>query len=206
MEKAIISNDKYTVRRIIDLHQNKFNLIKERLSISNTQSGFPVHPLPSTQLPAQINTSFGSTSVTSNTDLLEAYSKQALFGNDTDEQPSISSPEHTTSMFDAASSILTSTTGPLAAALINCHNHTYPNNYLPSNPSSINVGSSMNERFEMEQDSMFTAATSLNKGTGYPTSDSFNDAPPIFRNVLHVAIMYGKKNMSILIYISHFSY
>jgi hypothetical protein len=200
LEKAIISNDKYTVRRIIDIHQNKFNLIKERLSISNTQSGFPIHPLPTTQLSAQINTSLGSTSVTSNTDLLEAYSKQALFGNDTDEQPSISSPEHTTSMFDAASSILTSTTGPLAAALINCHNHTHPNNYLPSNPSS------MNERFEMEQDSMFTAATSLNKGTGYPTSDSPNDAPPIFRNVLHVAIMYGKKNMSILIYISHFSY
>jgi hypothetical protein len=96
-------------------------------------------------------------------------------------------------MFDAASSVLTYTTGPLAAALINYHHQTYPSNYLTSNPSSLNVGSSTNERVEMEHESMFTAPTSFNKEGGYPTSDSPNDAPPIFRNVLHVAIIYGKK-------------
>jgi hypothetical protein len=105
----------------------------------------------------------------------------------------LSSPEHTNSVFDASSSFLTYTTGPLAAALINYHHQTYPSNYLTSNPSSINIGSSMNERIETEHDSMTTAATSLNKEGGYPRSDSLNDAPPIFRNVLHVAIMYGKK-------------
>jgi hypothetical protein len=58
----------------------------------------------------------------------------------------------------------------------------------------LNIGSSTNERIDMEHDSMFTAATNLNKDTGYPPSDSPNDAPPIFRNVLHIAIIYGKKN------------
>jgi hypothetical protein len=78
--------------------------------------------------------------------------------------------------------------------LINCHHQVYPNNHVISNPSSLNIGSSINERIETEPDSMFTAVTSFNKETGYPTSDSPNDAPPIFRNVLHVAIMYGKIN------------
>ncbi|CAF3718220.1 unnamed protein product [Adineta steineri] len=195
LEKAIISNDKYTVRRIIDIHQNKFNLIKDRSSISRAQSDYPIHPLPPTQPTAHTNTSFGSPSITSNTDLLEVYSKQALFSNDTDEQPSISSPEHTTSMFDAASSILTYTTGPLAAALINCHHHTHSNNHLTSNPSSINIGSSIHDRCDTEHESMFTAATSFNKETKYPTSDSPNDAPPIFRNVLHVAITYDARDV-----------
>jgi hypothetical protein len=95
-------------------------------------------------------------------------------------------------MLDALSSVLTYTTGPLAAALINCHHQAYPNNHLTSNPSSLNVGPPSNERFEMEQDTMFTAPTTFNKDVGYPTSDSPNEAPPIFRNVLHVAIIYGK--------------
>jgi len=98
-------------------------------------------------------------------------------------------------MFDASSSVLTYTTGPLAAALINCHHQTYPNNHLTSNQSSLNVGSSLtNERTEMEHETMFTAATSPNREISYPISDSPNDAPPIFRNILHVAIIYGKKN------------
>ena len=42
---------------------------------------------------------------------------------------------------------------------------------------------------------MFTAPTSLTKESVYPTSDSPNDAPPIFRNILHVAIMYGKYDL-----------
>ena len=188
MEKAIINNDKYTVRRIIDIHQTKFNLIKERSSMSHTQSGFHIHPLPPTQVHSHTNTSFGSPSITSNTDLLEGYSKQALFSNDTDEPQSLSSPEHTTSMFDAASCVLTYTTGPLAAALINAHQHTH----LTSNPSSLNINSPIRERCETGHDSMFTAATSFHKEIKYPTSDSPNDAPPIFRNVLHLAIMYGK--------------
>ncbi len=78
-------------------------------------------------------------------------------------------------------------------ALINYHHQTHLNNHLTSNPSSINIGSSpINERMETEHDSMFTAPASLNKESVYPTSDSPNDAPPIFRNVLHVAVMYGK--------------
>lgn len=170
----------------MDIHQNKFNLIKDRSSIAQTQSGFPIHPLPPTQSPIHPSTSFGSPSITSNTDLLEAVSKQALISNDTDDPPSLSSPEHTMSMVDASSSALTNTTGPLAAALINYHHH------LTSNLSSLNIGSSMNERIEIEHDSMFTAQTSLNKDVGYSNSDSPNDAPPIFRNVLHVAIIYGK--------------
>jgi hypothetical protein len=133
LEKAIISNDKYTVRRIIDIHQNKFNLMKDRSSLAQAQSGFPIHPLPITQLPPHPTTSFGSPSITSNTDLLEAASKQALISNDMDEFPSISSPEQTNSVFDAPSSILTYTTGPLAAALINYHHQTYPSNNLKSN-------------------------------------------------------------------------
>lgn len=186
LEKAIINNDKYTVRRIIDLHQHQFNLVKDRSSLGPSQLGFPSHPL-STSQPAG---SAGSPSLTSNTDLLEAVSKQALVSNDTDELPSLSSPEHTTSMFDAASSVLTYTTGPLAAALINHHQqHT-----LPSQPSSLLIGSLLNERPDTEHDSMFTAATSLYRESIYPASDSPNDAAPIFRNVLHVAIMYGKRS------------
>jgi hypothetical protein len=165
--------------------------MKDRSSLAQAQSGFPIHPLPITQLPPHPTTSFGSPSITSNTDLLEAASKQALISNDMDEFPSISSPEQTNSMFDAPSSILTYTTGPLAAALINYHHQTYPNNCIISNPSSVNIGSPIHERFETEIDSMFTPPTSLNKESFYPTNDSPNDAPPIFRNVLHVAIMYG---------------
>jgi hypothetical protein len=133
LEKAIISNDKYTVRRIIDIHQNKFNLIKDRPNLAQTPSGFPLHSLPLTQLSQHPTASFGSPSVTSNTDLLEAVSKQALISNEIDEFPSISSPEATNSiMFDTPSSVLTYTTGPLAAALINYHHQTYPNTYLMS--------------------------------------------------------------------------
>jgi hypothetical protein len=95
-------------------------------------------------------------------------------------------------MFDTPSSVLTYTTGPLAAALINYHHQTYPNTYLMSNPSSINIGSPIHECIETEYESMCTAPTSLNKESMYPINDSPNDAPPIFRNVLHVAIMYGK--------------
>jgi hypothetical protein len=99
-------------------------------------------------------------------------------------------------MYDVSSTVLTYTTGPLAAALINYHHHhqAYPNSHIISNPSSLNIGSSMTERMEMEHDSIFTPATtsSFNKESSYPTSDSPNDAPPIFRNILHVAIIYGK--------------
>jgi hypothetical protein len=109
-----------------------------------------------------------------------------------DEFPSMSSPEQSNAIFDAPSNMLTYTTGPLAAALINYHHQIYPNNYITSNPCSMNIGSTMNERIEIEHDSMFTAPTSFSKEAIYPTSDSPNDAPPIFRNVLHVAIMYGK--------------
>jgi hypothetical protein len=97
-------------------------------------------------------------------------------------------------LFDPSSIVLTHTTGPLAAALINYHYQTYPNNHITSNPSSINIGSN-NERIETEHDSMFTAPTSLTKESVYPTSDSPNDAPPIFRNILHVAVMYGKYDL-----------
>ena len=76
-------------------------------------------------------------------------------------------------------------------ALMNYHQQAHSNNHLTSNPSSINIGSPMTERLENEHDSMITAPTSFNKESVYPTSDSPNDAPPIFRNVLHVAIMYG---------------
>jgi hypothetical protein len=125
-------------------------------------------------------------------------SKQALVSNDTDEPPSFSSPEPTNSMHDASSTALTYTTGPLAAALINYHHHqTYPNSHLISNQSSLNIGSSMTERMEIEHDSMFTAQSSFNKDMTYPTSDSPNDAPPIFRNVLHVAIIYGKNQFDL---------
>ena len=96
-------------------------------------------------------------------------------------------------MFDVPpSSILTYTTGPLAAALINGHPNTYTNGHFTSNGSSINMGSTLHDRLDLEQDPMFTAPASLNKECVYPTSDSPNDAPPIFRNVLHVAVMYGK--------------
>lgn len=186
-----MSNDKYTVRRIIDIHQTKFNLIRDRLSIAQTQSGFPIHSLPSTQPTVHhSSTSFGSPSITSNTDLLEAVSKQALASNDTDELPSCSSPEPTNSIHDASSSVLTYTTGPLAAALMNCHHHSHStntNSYLTSNPPSFN------ERNDLEHESMFTAATSFYKDSIYSTGDSPNCAPPIFRNVLHVAIIYGRK-------------
>ena len=91
-------------------------------------------------------------------------------------------------MFDATSSILTYTTGPLAAALINQHQHTFP-----SHSSSLHIGAAANERLDAEHESMFTAATSLYRESIYPTSDSPNEPPPIFRNVLHVAIMYGKR-------------
>ena len=192
LEKAIISNDKYTVRRIIDIHQTKFNLIKDRPSIMQHQSGFPLHPLTPTQAPLHPCASFGSPSITSNTDLLEAVSKQALVSNDIDELPSLSSPEQTTSVFDGPSHVLTYTTGPLSAALINGHHHIYPNGHCNLNSSPINLGSSNHERTDTEQESMFTAQTSFNKESIYPTSESPNDAPPIFRNVLHVAIMYGK--------------
>lgn len=150
-----------------------------------------MHSVPLTQLPQHPTASIGSPSITSNTDLLEAVSKQALVSNDIDEFPSFSSPEHTNSVFDGPSNILTYTTGPLAAALINYHHQTYPNNYLISNPSSINIGSPIHERIETEHDSMCTAPTSFHKDSIYPANDSPNDAPPIFRNVLHVAIMYG---------------
>ena len=130
--------------------------------------------------------------MTSNTDLLEVVSKQALVSNDTDEFQSTSSPEQTVSMFDASSTVFPHTTGPLAAALIHHHQLALPSNRHPSNSSSFNAALSINERPETEQESMCTAATSFYKETGYPTSDSLNDAPPIFRNVLHVAIMYGK--------------
>ena len=161
------------------------------------QSGFPMHPLPPTQPTLHPSTSLGSPSITSNTDLLEAVSKQALVSNDVDELPSISSPEQTISVFDVPSSILTYTTGPLAAALINGHHHSCSNAHFTSNPSSVNIGSPIHERMEIEHDSMFTATASLNKDSVYPTSDSPNDAPPIFRNVLHVAIMYGKSSSMI---------
>lgn len=164
------------------------------------QSGFPMHPLPPTQPTLHPTTSLGSPSITSNTDLLEAVSKQALVSNDIDELPSISSPEQTISVFDGPSSVLTYTTGPLAAALINGlhhHQHNCSNGHYASNPSSANIGSPIHERMEIEHESMFTAPTTFNKESVYPTSDSPNDAPPIFRNVLHVAIMYGKSTSMI---------
>jgi hypothetical protein len=180
------------VRRIIDIHQNRFNLIKDRSSSSQTQPGFSAHPLTPTQLPLHTTLSFGSPSITSNTDLLEAVSKQALISNGNDDSPSISSPDQSTSLLDGPNSILTHTTGPLAAALINGQQHAYSNGHFLSNPSSNHIGSSIHERHETEHDSMFTAPASFNKESIYPTSDSPTDAPPIFRNVLHVAIMYGK--------------
>jgi hypothetical protein len=119
--------------------------------------------------------------------------------NDTDDPVSFSSPEPTNSMYDVSSTVLTSTTGPLAAALMNSHHQVYPTTHLTSNPSSLNVGSSMTERTDMEHDSMFTAATSFNRESSYPVSDSPNDAPPIFRNVLHVAIIYGKNSFHLFL-------
>lgn len=121
-------------------------------------------------------------------------SKQALVSNDMDELPGVSTPEqiNNSTQFEPPNNVLTYTTGPLAVALMNYHHQTQSNNQLISNLSSTNIGSSINERGETEHDSMFTAPTSLNKESVYPTSDSPNDAPPIFRNVLHVAIMYGK--------------
>ncbi|CAF3235541.1 unnamed protein product [Rotaria socialis] len=195
LEKAIISNDKYTVRRIIDIHQNKFNFVKDRTNSVQAQSGFPVQLMPQTQLPAHQTTSFGSPSITSNTDLLEAVSKQALISDDMDELPTISSPEQSNSLHDAPSNVLTYTTGPLSAALINYHHQTYPNSHSIPNPSSVNVGSPINERIDSEYESMFTVPTSFNKESIYPTSDSPNDGPPIFRNVLHVAIMYDARDV-----------
>ena len=191
----MIGNDKYTVRRIIDLHENRFNLIKDRSQVTQTQSSFPFQPLPIIQAPLHPANSIGSPSVTSNTDLLEVMSKQALVSNDTDEFLSTSSPEPTVSMFDASSTAFTHTTGPLAAALIHNHQLALPSNRHPSNSSSFNAAMSINERPEMEQESMFTATTSFYKEAGYPTSDSLNDGPPIFRNILHVAIIYGKTNL-----------
>lgn len=176
------------MRRIIDIHQNKFNLLKDRPSLGQIQSGYPVHPLPPTQLVGHSNPSCGTPSITSNTDLLEVASKQALASNDTDERHSLSSPEPTTSFYDPPSSALTYTTGPLSAALINYHHQTHSNIHMLSNPPSSN-----NDRTDIEPDSMYTAPTSLNKDYSYPMSDSPNDAPPIFRNILHVAIIYGKK-------------
>jgi hypothetical protein len=101
--------------------------------------------------------------------------------------------------------MLTYTTGPLSAALINYHHQTsYPNNHVISNPSSLNIGSPIHECTEIEHDSMFTPPTSLNKESIYPANDSPNDAPPIFRNILHVAIMYGKYKTYDLILIKNF--
>lgn len=115
-----------------------------------------------------------------------------MISNDIDELPTISSSEQTNPVFDEPSTLLSYTTGPLSAAIINGHHHAYPNNHLPSNLTGMYVGSPIHERIEAEYDSMFTAQGSLNKELVYPTSDSPNDAPPIFRNILHVAIMYGK--------------
>lgn len=193
LEKAIISNDKYTVRRIIDVHQNKFNLIKDRTNLVQMQTGFLSHQLPTTQPPFNLNTSLGTSSITSNTDLLEAYSKQALVSNDTDDAPSLSTPECTNSMSDLLNNTLTYTTGPLSAALINYH-QVHPNSHLTPNPSSTNTGSFTNERFETEHDPASMTAPIFNKDVMYPTHDSPNGAPAIFRNVLHVAIMYGRNN------------
>jgi hypothetical protein len=117
-----------------------------------------------------------------------------------DEFPSISSPEQTNTVFETPSNVLTYTTGPLSAALINYHHQIYSNNHVISNPSSINIGSPIHERIETEHDSMCTAPTSLHKEPIYAINDSPNDAPPIFRNILHVAIMYGKS----IKYINHF--
>lgn len=180
------------MRRIIDIHQNKFNLIKDRCCSAQAQTGFPIHPLPPAQTSANQTQSFGSPSITSNTDILEGVSKQALISNDMEESPSISTPDQTNSVFDPPSSALTYTTGPLSAALINGHHHNHSNGHLISSSSPVNGGSPTHDRFDTEHESMFTAQTSLNKDCNYPTSDSPNDAPPIFRNVLHVAIMYGK--------------
>lgn len=166
-------------------------MIKERSSLIQSHSIFPSHPLPN--VPTVNNGSAGSPSITSNTDLLEAVSKQALVSNDTDEGRSLSSPEHTTSMFDAASSIFTSTTGPLSIALMHHHQQSiHPN--VTSNSSSFHLGLSSHERTETEHDSMFTAPTSFYRGETsiYTNTDSPNDSPPIFRNVLHLAIMYGE--------------
>ena len=145
------------------------------------KSGFPNHSNPLSQLPTHPRTSGGSPSITSNTEL-EAVSKQALASNETDEFTSVSSPEQTHVMFELPnSSTLSCTTGPLSAALIN-HHQTYSTNLL---------GSPIHERTETELDSMFTAPTSLNKELIFPLNDIPQDVPPIFRNVLHVAIMYG---------------
>ena len=180
------------MRRIIDLHQNKFSMIKERSSLIQSHSIFPSHPLPN--VPTLNNGSAGSPSITSNTDLLEAVSKQALVSNDTDEGRSLSSPEHTTSMFDAASSIFTSTTGPLSIALMHHHHQQSIHPNVTSNSSSFHFGLSSQERTDTEHDSMFTAPTSFYRGETsiYSTTDSPNESPPIFRNVLHLAIMYGE--------------
>ena len=175
------------MRRIIDIHQNKFNLLKDYRSLGQIQSGYPIHPLLPTQLLVHSIPSCGTPSISSNTDLLEVASKQALVSNDTDDPHSLSSPEPTNSFHDPSSSALTYTTGPLSAALINYHHQTHSSGHIVSNPPSSN-----NDRMDLEPDSMYTAPTSLNKDNSYPTSDSPNDAPPIFRNILHVAIIYGK--------------
>ena len=184
------------MRRIIDINQNKFNLLKDRLSLNQTQSGFPIHPLPVAQVLVHSIPSCGTPSITSNTDLLEAASKQALVSNDTDERQSISSPEPTGSFHDPSNYALTYTTGPLSAALINYHHHHHQpqsSNHVTSNPSSIN------DRTDIEHDSMFTAPTSFNREMTYPNIESPNDAPPIFRNILHVAIIYGTKKFHLFI-------
>lgn len=170
-------------------------MIKDHSNIAHVQSGYPAHSLSTTQPPTTSNISYSSRSITSNTELLEAYSKQALVSNDTDDPASLSSAEHSNITNDLPSNILTSTTGPLSAALINCHNQNCPNNHLTSNSTSHNIGSSMSERIEAEYDSLLTTVPTSKKEIGCTINDSPNDAPPIFRNVLHVAILYGKANI-----------
>ena len=156
------------------------------------QSDLLVHSIPPMQPPVNSTTSFRTPSTTSNTELLEGISKQALVSSGVDELPSMSSPEQTNSIFDAASSLLTYTSSSLTAASINCYQQTHPNIHLTSNSSTIHFGTPIHEHPEIEHDSISTAPTSLNKDFISPRNDSPHDVPPIFRNVLHVAIVYGK--------------
>ncbi|CAF4998930.1 unnamed protein product [Rotaria sp. Silwood1] len=188
LEKAIINNDKYTVRRIIDIHKNKFNLIKDNINQSENLLIYPIHRLRTSQPIIYKNPSNGSPSITSNTDLLEAYSKQALVSYDTDDPPSISSIEHQNNH------ILTSST----ATIINNQQYTInQNNNIKTNLSSHNITSSINDPIENDNDSIYTSipATTFNKQIRYTNNDSPNDAPPIFRNVLHVAIIYDARDV-----------
>ncbi|CAF1017282.1 unnamed protein product [Didymodactylos carnosus] len=188
LEKAIINNDKYTARRIIDIHQNKFSIIKNRHSIlqgcTGGAGGAPVtdHRQLSGATAAHSQHS-GTPSLTSNTDLIEAVSKEGLL-----ETNSLSNNNGNSIIINecclssdavcettAAHSALTQRTGPLAAALME---------HASATPSPINFNTAdSGGGFELEK----TATRSA--------PDSPSDAPPIFRNILHVAIIYDARDV-----------